>query len=250
MRLISNILFFMIAITIVGCGGSKYATKAKEGETEMMLSKGVCFGKCPVYTLRVKKGGVVYLDAKNNVPGMLGKYEKKIDKETYKQLLQAFKESDFAQYPADFESQIPDLPLITIGYMTTDTLQITRGKEDRPSSLMQLQYRLENLVKGQDWTLLEAYDRPMNPEKEDKPAYILSELIILPKPGTQLPRWFKEYEEYGLRVLKRITPNQNYWLVTYNQGLIKPDDILAKLKADERILEAEFNKETSNRGER
>ena len=52
------------------------------------------------------------------------------------------------------------------------------------------------------------------------------------------------------RVLKKITPNQNYWLITYDQGKVKPDKMLAMLKADESIMEAEFNKETSTRGDR
>ena len=65
-----------------------------------------------------------------------------------------------------------------------------------------------------------------------------------------LPRWFKSYEELGVRVLKRITPNQNYWLITYDQGKVKPEKMLAMLKADESIMEAEFNKETSTREDR
>jgi hypothetical protein len=65
-----------------------------------------------------------------------------------------------------------------------------------------------------------------------------------------LPRWFKIYEEFGVRVLKKITPNQNYWLITYDQGKVKPDKMLAMLKADESIMEAEFNKETSTREDR
>jgi hypothetical protein len=125
-----------------------------------------------------------------------------------------------------------------------------RGKEERPSALMQLQYKMERLAQSEGWDLIKEYTRSDIEEQEEKPKYILSEIIILPKPGTMLPRWFKSYEEFGVRVLKRITPNQNYWLITYDQGKVKPDKMLAMLKADESIMEAEFNKETSTREDR
>lgn len=238
-----------IVVIMSSCGGSKYATKAVEGDTEMMLKKGVCFGKCPVYTLEIKKGGIAMLDAKNNMDGMLGKYQKKLSKDQYNELLRAFGESEFVNFPAYYDSQIPDLPMVTIGYVAEDTLQITKGKEERPSSLMQLQFRLENIAKAQDWDLIEAYDRPVREAQEEEPKYILSEIIILPKPGISLPRWFRSYEEYGVRVLKKIAPNQNYWLITYDEGKIKPEEVLQMIKADEKILEAEFNKETTERAE-
>jgi len=140
--------------------------------------------------------------------------------------------------------------MITIGYMAEDTLAFVRGKEERPSSLMQLQYKLEKLAQSEGWDLIEEYAREEDHRDEDKPVYILSEIIIKPKLGTMLPRWFKSYDEFGLRVLKRITPNQNYWLVTYDEGKVKPEKMLTMLQADDAIEEAEFNKETSTREER
>ena len=229
------------------CGSSKFATKAKEGQTEMTLKKGVCFGKCPVYKLEILKGGVVKLDAKNNMNGMLGKYQKKLTKKAYNELLQAFSESNFGQYPTSYKSNIPDLPMVVIGYMTEDTVQLVRGKEERPSSLMQLQYRLEKIAKSKGWDLVEAYDRPAVESRQEKPKYILSELILTPGPGMNLPKWFRSYEEYGVRVLKRISPNENLWLITYDMGKIKPEKLLELLKADPKVRNVEFNKETSMR---
>jgi len=238
-----------ITLTMASCG-NKFATKAMDGEVEMSLKKGMCFGKCPVYTLEVKKGGMTELSAKKHLTGKRGLYRKKLDKATYNDLLKAFAESDFTQYPASYDSKIPDLPMITIGYVAEDTLAFVKGKEDRPSSLMQLQYKLEKLAQSEGWDLIEEYKREEIEIEEEKPVYIKSEIIILPKPGTMLPRWFKTYEEFGLRVLKRITPNQNYWLVTYDEGKVKADKMLTMLKADGAIKEAEFNKKTSTRGDR
>ena len=232
---------------MTSCGSGKYATKAKDGEVEMSLKKGMCFGKCPVYNLKVMKGGMAEISAQKHVQGKKGLYRKKLDKNAYNDLLKTFKESNFTQFPADYKSNIPDLPLVTIGYVVEDTLALVRGKEERPSSLMQLQYKLEKLAQSEGWDLIEEYTRPDVKVEEEKPTYILSEIIILPSPGTMLPKWFKSYEEYGLRVLKRLTPNQNYWLITYDEGKVKPEKILTMLKADDAISEAEFNKETSKR---
>lgn len=250
MKIIYILATFVMAISIISCG-NKFATKAKEGEVEMSINKGMCFGKCPVYSLKVMKGGMAELSAKKFLPGKKGLYRKKLDKKTYSDLLQSFAESNFTQFPSDYKSMIPDLPLITLGYMAEDTLALVRGKEERPSNLMQLQYKMEKLAQSEGWDLIKEYAREEEYEKvEEEPVYIYSEIIILPKPGTMLPRFFKSYEEFGLRVLKRITPNQNYWLVTYDEGKVKPEKMLTMLKADEAIKEAEFNKETSTRGDR
>ncbi len=239
-----------MAFIMTSCS-NKFATKAKDGEVEMSIRKGMCFGKCPVYSLKVMKGGMAELSAQKFLPGKRGLYRKKLDKATYNDLLQAFAESDFTKFPSDYKSMIPDLPLITIGYVAEDTLALVKGKEDRPSNLMQLQYKMEKLAKSEGWDLIKEYAREEeNTREEEKPVYIYSEIIILPNPGTMLPKWFKSYEEFGLRVLKKITPNQNYWLVTYDQGKVKPEKMLTMLKADSAIKEAEFNKETSTRGDR
>lgn len=250
MKITYIIAIVSIALSMASCG-NKFATKAKDGETEISLKKGVCFGKCPVYTLEIMKGGMVELSAKKHLPGKKGLYRKKLDKDTYNDLLQTFAESDYTQFPPVYPSLIPDLPMITIGYMAEDTLALVRGKEDRPSNLMQLQYKLEKLAQSEGWDLVEAYTREEEKAREEeKPVYIYSEIIIKPRQGTMLPRFFKSYSEFGLRVLKRITPNQNYWLVTYDEGKVKPEKMLTMLKADEAIEEAEFNKETSTREER
>jgi len=250
MKITYIIAIVSIAMTMASCS-NKFATKAKSGETEISIQKGMCFGKCPVYSLEVMKGGMVELSAKKHLTGKLGLYRKKLDKASYNDLLKTFAESDFTQFSPVYESKIPDLPMITIGYMAEDTLALVRGKEDRPSNLMQLQYKLEKLAQSEGWDLIEAYSREEgNTRDEEQPVYIYSEIIIKPKPGTMLPRFFKSYDEFGLRVLKRITPNQNYWLVTYDEGKVKPEKMLTMLKADEAIEEAEFNKETSTRGDR
>ena len=250
MKITYILAIFSLAITITSCG-NKFATQAKDGDIEMSIRKGLCFGKCPVYTLKVMKGGMAELSASKYLPGKKGLYRKKLDKATYNDLLKAFAESDYTQFSAMYESKIPDLPMISLGYMVEDTLAIVRGKEERPSSLMQLQYKMEKLAQSEGWDLIEEYSREdVEQREEEKPVYILSEIIILPKVGTMLPRWFKSYEEFGLRVLKRITPNQNYWLITFDEGKVKPEKMLTMLKADDAIQEAEFNKETSTREDR
>lgn len=241
----------------MSCGSTKESTETTsntestlDSPTEMMLSKGVCYGKCPVFVLEVKEGGLAVLQAKKNVPEKSGVYKKQLGAQAYKELKEAFMGSSFDKFENVYESRIPDLPLIKVGYMVSDSLFITEGKEGRPSELVQLQYRLENIMQSGGWELVEKYDRPAVKAEEERPTYILSEIILLPKAGANLPRLFRKYEQYGFRVLKRITPNQNYWLTTYNQSKIKPEEMLKLLQADEKVDSAEFNKETSNRGER
>lgn len=253
---ISQLLMIISICTLAACGSSKKSTETteqtstEEAVTEMYLSKGICYGKCPRFELEIMQNGKAVLKAKQNVPDKFGVYQKQLSDNTYQELKEAFAASSFDKFDKAYESQIPDLPLIKVGYLVADSLHVSEGKEGRPSELMQLQYRLENIVQTDGWELIEKYDRPAVERESERPKYITNEIIILPKPGTNLPRLFRTYSDQGFRVLKRIAPNQNYWLTTYDEAKINAQDFLKLLKTDERIVEAEFNVITSNRGGR
>ena len=166
---------------MTSCGAGKYATKAQEGEVEMSLNKGMCFGKCPVYSIKVMKGGSVELSARKFVEGKKGLYRKKLDKSSYKDLLKVFKESNYTQFLAEYASNIPDLPMVTIGYVAVDTLALVRGKEERPSALMQLQYKMERLAQSEGWDLIKEYTgSDIDRRKSPNTFYPKSSFYLIP----------------------------------------------------------------------
>jgi len=231
---------------ILACKSTKEMNDYTKEDLRFSLSKGVCFGSCPVYTLNIFHGGYAVFTGKMHTD-KLGQYDKKLSKEEFKRLEKAFDNEEFAEFPDDFNSQIADLPLITIGYHNGKTFRTIKGKEDRPEALMQAQFELEKIVDSDGWNLVKGLEE-LRKELKPEPTYIYEEVIIEPKRGLLLSKWIEENKDYGVRLIKKIAPNLNYFLIGYDSQKISSKDFLKMLQKDKDIISAEFNKNTTLRG--
>jgi len=180
----------------------------------------------------------------SNFTKLLGTYRKSLSKDQMAVLDELFSTSDFANFPSNYESLVPDLQLVKVGYAAGDTLRIVSGKEDRPTELMNLQYALENIANEEGWELIEA--KQMVGEEEpivtDDGKYDKSKLIIKHKPGTAIPQWFNTMREtYGIRIIDKDAAS-NGWLITYRTADHTPEEIMDILEADETLSTVEFSK--------
>ena len=217
------------------------------------MSKGGCFGKCPIYKIEIYDGGYTKYYGERHAE-KLGTFEKQLSKETYQSLLTAFENSDFYSFLDFYESNIPDAPSVSMTFVNKKLEEKTvKGKLDRPDKLKELQVLIEDIASSKDWTLLEKPKGETTEEKQEeiKPTLIKSEIVIEPKPGIALSKWFSEKKElYGIRIINKVAPNLNLWLITYDQKMVDGDMILQILQDDPNILNAEFNKKTNQRGGR
>ncbi len=226
----------------------------KEAEIQdrefLMLKKGPCFGKCPVYTMSIYNSGLVEFHGKSNTQN-LGKFSKQLSPALLDELLLSCNDADILSMQDMYTSQIADLPLITIKYTTDDSTKTVKGKEDRPVKLIALQKKLEDIVSSDNWTLVEAadIDNPgITPPPEDMAELINTEVIIQPADGIRLPNWIKKNKErYGIRLLDRISEDKNYWLITWDQAKGTPDEFLNALQRDPEIKMAQFNLKVEGR---
>ena len=217
------------------------------------MSKGACFGKCPIYKIEIYEGGYTkYFGERYS--DKLGTYEKQLDQDTYNTLIKAFDNSDFYNYKDFYESNIPDAPTIKMTYINKKQEEKTIvGKLDRPDELKDLQVLIEDIASSKEWTLLEKLEEEPVEERDEsaKPKLIKTEIIIEPKPGIPLSKWFNEKKElYGVRIINKVAPNLNLWLITYDKKMIDGDMLMQILHDDPSILSAEFNKKTSQRTDR
>jgi len=224
--------------------------KAEEDRVFITLKKGPCFGNCPVYTLSVYNSGLAEFHGKSHTPN-LGKFKKQISQEELDDLVLSCEDADILSMQERYPSQIADLPLITIKYVTDDTTKTVRGKEDRPMKLMALEKKLSEIVESDGWILVEAADLDnagISPPEDQREELEKTEVIIQPADGVKLPIWLqKNKERYGIRLLDRISAEKNYWLITWNQAKGDPDEFMNALQRDPEIKMAQFNLKIENR---
>ena len=80
-----------------------------------------------------------------------------------------------------------------------------------------------------------------------EPSFIYSEVIIEPKKGLLLGKWLETKKEYGARLVKKLAPSLDYYLIEYDTSKIDPNKFLQMLQSDTNIKSAEFNKKTTQR---
>jgi hypothetical protein len=209
---------------------------------KIVLSKGTCFGECPVYTLTVYNTGLLKFNGVRYTE-MDGKYEFQLSEEQYTDLVKSFDAVNLWKFEDLYSMDIADLPTTTISYADDEKIKTIKGKAERPEELLQLEEKLIALTQLEGWVMTEA--PPERPE--DKAAIIDDEIIIKGNGKLILVRWLRQYEKYGLRIAKRLGPESDYWMVRFDKKLIEPGEMLKMIQEDPAIDEAEFNKKISNR---
>lgn len=228
------------------CAGLKDVTKFDKKDAILSLKKGSCYGKCSVYNVDVYKNRHVVYEGIKNVE-KYGLYARKISKQELEALKKAYDAADFFSFKDQYPTQIADLPLITMMYKKEKESKTIIGSIDRPQALLDLQKLMENLVKGEGWTLIKAYETQTTQEVvEDRKVVqneiIDSQILIEPNSNVFLAEWIKKYGNYNVQLIKRVSDDLNYWLITYNKQKISPADMMEMLKLDSDLKFVEFNK--------
>lgn len=240
------ISFILVIFSFTACKTSKDLPKLKKKDVVYSLQKGSCLGKCAVYTLKVYNNKYVTYEG---VAGgsKIGLYYKMITDSVYNDLELSFSEANFFEFEDEYISDIVDFPQIIVGQQKGKIYKKVKYKENRPKPLQHLQLKLEEIANSYEW---QPYGKMRNkaietvePRTNDaQEINILSEIIIEPNDNVMLQKWFKRYDGYGVYLIKKIAPNLNYWLISYNQEIIKPQEMLLIIQQDKDIKKAEFNK--------
>jgi len=112
------------------------------------LAKTPCYGRCPVFEVRIYSDGVVDFFGEKNV-NLIGHYRAKADANFIDQVIQEASKAGYYQldsfYPAGGQ-RIPDLPnVITYVRIANDEKSVTNNHL-APKSLMAFEQRLEALI--------------------------------------------------------------------------------------------------------
>lgn len=245
------ILLFSI-LFLVACGGLKDVSKFKKEDIVFSLKKGACFGKCSVYNLDVYKNGYVVFEGIANVE-KYGIYARKITKQELQNIKMNFDKENFYGFDDNYPIAMSDLPTITMTYNKENMTKTVQGSINRPQQILNLQKNLEKLIKSNEFKQIKAYLPQTTQETEsEKPAstedvIIDSQIIVELNNNVFMAQWLRKYSQYDMQLVKQVSPDLNYWVITYNKQKIVPDDMMKIIKEDSQVKLAEFNKRVSNR---
>lgn len=207
---------------------------------EIKMQKNPCFGKCPVYTLTIHKGGIATFDGRKFVE-KYGIYTKVLSKKEYKKIKKAFNAANFWTLDDDYPSNISDLPKTRLSFTKDGKTKTVVGDIRRPKVVKDLDKMMAEIGNSDGWTLRSV------PKMELPDYYITDELIVAVKPSISMEEWVKNFSDFDLSIVKEIGRNRNMYLLKYDESKIQPALIMNKLLMDEAITVLEFNKEVKPR---
>jgi len=79
----------------------------------MTLSRSMCLGPCPAYTVEIRGDGTVQFEGLAHVSAM-GKHSDRISRDAVAELLGAFRRADFFSLKDKYDARINDIPTFTV----------------------------------------------------------------------------------------------------------------------------------------
>ena len=237
--LLTSITFAMVFMAST-CVSTKTGTNLEELTKVIEMSKGPCFGRCPVFKFTVYENGLASYEGEQ-FTDRLGIYVKTLSQGEFKELVDAFKDANMWQFKDVYRGNIPDLQTVTIVYHEGNDSKSVMGKDGRPDAIMDLEERMDQIVNAEGWELKE---KP----KSDLPDNVIpNELIVQVNNDIDINAWARKYAKQNIQVIKSLSPNGYFWLVSFDEQVIPPKQMLEFIRNDSDVVSAEFNKRLDRR---
>lgn len=222
-----------LALAFQGCGSPASASLSKLTPV-ISMSKGPCYGRCPVFTLTVYDNGIASYKGEMHTE-RLGTYVRKLEKGEMEKLLSEFKRANLWQYRDTYRGHIPDMQSVSITYHENGRQKTVAGKEIRPNAVKWLETQLDQLALTDGWILKE-------PAAAQQPDHLIpNQLLVELQGGTDPEEWASGYTAYQMSY-RRFLPDTDFAIFSFDDSLISPEEMLGQVRMDEAVLSAEFNK--------
>ena len=236
---LSVVSFVLIALMFAGCGPSA-SMSLNNMDKVIEMTKGPCYGRCPVFTLTIYENGIVSYKGERYTD-RLGTYVKKLEKGEMERLLREFKNANIWQYKDAYRGRIPDMQSVSITYYEGSKKKTVTGKEIRPNPVKWLESLLDQVAQSNvGWILKEA-------PAESAPDYLIAnELVVELAENVDPEEWAKSYVQADMLLEKRLNETE-FWIFSFDDGLISPEVMLEQVRTDQDVISAEFNKQIYNK---
>ena len=202
------------------------------------FKKGACHGTCPIYTMTFLSDGTVYYEGEQFSEKM-GVHSLTISQKEIDDIMNRCQKEDFSRFPERYKSMIPDWASNTIIYYGGETPKSITWREEADHFLKSLAETIEAIEKRSGWKM------------EDSQRYskntITNEILAEIAPIVDAAKWIEHYKNYELKIIKKIAPSGNLYVLGFDEKKISPYEMLNLLIKDKSILRAQFNKKISSR---
>lgn len=148
-----SVAVLLLAVLISGCKTLKPDTRhpEKNGIVTISLERTPCFGKCPVYSIKVHENGLVIYNAEKNTD-TVGCFYTILTKQEVQALKNKFVSNGFMdmadRYPEEGKAPV-DLPSCVLTFNNDGKIKTVRDKRwETPMPLAELQTTIEQIVKN------------------------------------------------------------------------------------------------------
>jgi hypothetical protein len=226
-------LLIVVILFFDSCSLFKPNTNLGELAKVIEMSKGPCYGTCPVFTITVYEKGVVAYKGERH-SDKLGLYVKVLKKASYQKLVNAFAQANLWQYKDVYKSQVPDFQTVTLTYYEEGDIKTIVGKDGRPAAVLELEQMLDQLAAEDGWELKEkpTYGLPENV----KPDEIIVQFIDNVDPNT----WVRKFAKQEMKVIKSMQ-NDRFWVIGFNKDIMPPREMIEFVRRDDYVVSAQFN---------
>lgn len=228
MRIVLHLL--LLPILLSACSSVKMDT-TENAKTLFIMKKGPCFGSCPVYDVEIRTDGVVLLQAKNFLDKDPGSYQMKLSEDTYKAFYKMVKESRINEADDVYDERIADASVITFTSFLDEEAKKVVYKFSAPDKIKAIATEIESWVTSdKGWKVIALKEQPQATHNK---------LLVTLDRRVDVPIWLKQYEVYGLKVERVLSPNGSIYLLDYNKGL-DVNRVAEQLRRDKSVIEVKI----------
>lgn len=230
----------VLLLILSSCTALKKGINFEKANKVIEMSKGPCFGSCPIFTISIYDNGWATYNGKLYTD-KLGVYVKKVGKARLEEIKRELRLANLWQYSNIYRSTLPDLQSVTINYYEGGRTKTITGKEGRPVSVVKIETFLDKMAGTSGWTEKE------KPDYQLPAGAIPNEIIVKLKENVNAEAFVLKYYKQDLKIVKRLSPTGDYWLFSFNESNMPPDEMLSFVRRDREVLSVEFNKKLEMR---
>jgi hypothetical protein len=206
----------------------------------LKYERGPCFGTCPVFTFYLLADHTAVVHAKKYLMDTSGWYFTNPDQEAIVEILELIEPLEWWRPDLGDQPEIADLPASTLVYYHPSGLREISIQSRTDHELENVFSKLSHLVSESTWS-----PTSIRPLEKEMPAR--TDVIVQLKPGVDINEWMKKFSKFEIELVRRITPNQNYYLVRKKPDAGAENDFIMGIKWDPDVIDAQWEHSVTKR---
>ena len=204
---------------------------------KLMYDRGPCYGFCPIFTFYLLDNGNAIVESKGHFLDT-GWYQTTLDKSKVNTILKTLDKESF--WHPDFRDvpEISDLPSHHLLYFKDKEKREIKIHTHITEELSEFFQNFTDMIEAAKWDTTSLRPSYFEPSRN---------IIVQLKSGVDIQNWINRYTYAGAFMVKRIAPNQSYYLISKQSNVYSFEEFFQVLKTDEELVGVEWDKALDKR---